>query len=105
MSISASAVNIYAPTASSSVAVATAASTFTSVAGATRVWVKSSVDAHINFGSPSACVVTTTNVYITAGVDYVFDRKQVPSLTAPDAGFKVKLRETTLGTVWYATVG
>lgn len=96
------AIDVYtlAPRASSSVAVATAASAFVSVAGSRRVWIKASVDAHINFGATDgATVVTTTNIYVTAGQDYPFDLSG-----AADAGFKVKLRSGSPGVVYYAAV-
>lgn len=60
-----------APTASSSAPV-TAASITSALGDATRVWLKSSVSAHVRFGS-STVVATAGDIPTSAGADYVLD--------------------------------
>lgn len=40
---------------------------------AARIWMKSDVKTHIRFGSSSVAGATTTDIYLTADQDYVFD--------------------------------
>ncbi len=98
--MNAAAVTVLTPTGAGSVAVATAASTFKSVAGMSRVWLKATVDTRVRFATSSSGSVTAGDIYLTAGVDYVYDTR--PS----DAGFKcMKTSAASTGTLHFASVG
>ena len=87
------AINVYAPTAEAggtrAVTSSTTSCTYASVSGSVRVWVKSTVDTQIRFSSSSAdSACTAGDIYLTAGQDYVFDRKTPGD--GVDGGFRAK---------------
>jgi hypothetical protein len=66
------ALRVNAPTSTATnVTVATATTTAGSIS--VRVWMKSDVKTHIRFGSTTVGACTTTDMYLTADIDYVFD--------------------------------
>jgi hypothetical protein len=101
--------NVYTPGTGSggTVAAATADSTYTSVVGITRLWLKSTVDTQIRFGASAATTsVTTADIYLSAGVDYVFDLRSSMAAGGGDAGFKIqKLASASTGTLYWRSVG
>lgn len=87
---------VNAPTGASSKAVATAAVTAQSLGGAARVWMKSTEDARVRFGT-SAVTCTAGDIFVTADQDYVFDC--TPGVTHFSA-----MRVATSGTIYWASV-
>lgn len=98
------ALNVYAPISSSSVTVGSAASSFKSLTGISRVWLKSTTDARIRFASSSSGTVTAGDTYLTAGVDYVFDLRGAGASASADFGFKT-IRVSSNGTLYWSSVG
>lgn len=98
------ALNVYAPIASSSVAVGSAASSFKSLTGISRVWMKATTDARVRFASSSSGTVTAGDIYLSSGVDYVFDLRGAGAASTSDVGFKT-IRVSSNGTLFWASVG
>lgn len=65
---------------------------------APRIWLKADVKTHIRFGSSSVAAATTTDIYLTADVDYVLD--VTPDVTSA----RVKRGGSTNGILRWAVV-
>lgn len=107
-----SAINVYAPTSTNKHTVATAACTTQSIGAVARVWMKSTVDARIRFGSATNTTVTAGDIYLTGGLDYVFDiaglgAAAVSGLSSAgrDTYFSTMLVGSTTGTLYWAKAG